>query len=160
MLNKSLSYKILLRMIGLLLIVYGLYTALRIAILFMQSGDNVSTTLLEIIGPVGGSFSPGGVLTCIALGLFFLGLSSMHVRIAYWSLQVAIWLIGINMWYQQDSVTDVQLVPPLATPTTFWPQMVITLICSLVLLVLYIPFIHFFRWFFKASNEPLDGLAG
>jgi hypothetical protein len=57
MLNKSLSYKTLLRVIGLLLIVYGLYTALRIAILFMQSGDNISATLLEIVGPVGGSFS-------------------------------------------------------------------------------------------------------
>ncbi|HEY5005154.1 MAG TPA: hypothetical protein VII61_18475, partial [Ktedonobacteraceae bacterium] len=149
----------LLRVIGLLLILYGLYAALRIAILFMQAGDNVSATLLEIVGPVGGSFSPGGLLTCLALGLFALGLSSMHVRIAYWSLQLAIWFIGINMWYQQNSVTDVQLVPILATPTTFWPQMIVTLIGSLVLLVLYIPLIRLFLWLFEARNESIDGLV-
>lgn len=68
-------------------------------------------------------------------------------------MQVAVWLIGINLWYQQNGQTGVQLVPVLATPVTFWPQMVITLICSLLLFALYIPLTHLLKKLFDARDE-------
>jgi hypothetical protein len=83
----------------------------------------------------------------------------MYTRIAYWSLQLAIWLIGINIWYQQSNETNVQLMPILATPLTFWPHMVVTLFCSLALLILYVPSIRLFRWLLEARNGPMDGLV-
>ena len=158
MLNKSISYKALLRIVGILFIAFGLYCALSIIFSPLEADSNLSRTLLDILwfrGPYvyGGNFSYGGMLIYVGLGLFFLGLSSMRVTIAYWSMQVAVWLIGINLWYQQNGQTDVQLVPVLATPVTFWPQMVITLICSLLLFALYIPLTRLLKKLFDARDE-------
>lgn len=50
MLNKSLSYKALLRIVGLLLIAAGLYFALQLA--FMVAGENIPGTLIMILGPL------------------------------------------------------------------------------------------------------------
>lgn len=155
MLNRSLSYKTLFRIIGFVLIACGFFFALRTAIQFIGAGDNVTGAIIDILGPFGGSFPSGGALIYVALGLFFLGFSSMRAKMTYWSLQLAVWLIGINLWYQQNGETDLQLVPLLVTPLSFWPQMTITLICSLVLLVLYIPFTRLLRKLFETRDEKI-----
>src|SRR3982074_2796630 len=98
MLNKSISYKALLRIIGILFIAFGLYCALSIIFSPLEADSNLSRTLLDILW-FRGPYVYGGMLIYIGLGLFFLGLSSMRVTIAYWSMQVAVWLIGINLWY-------------------------------------------------------------
>lgn len=159
MLHKSVSYNVLLRILGLLTIVYGLYNAWFPASVFLGGGDNLSGTLIEILGPLGGVFPRGGVLIYIALGLFFLGISSMRVPLAYWSLQLAVWLIGINLWYSQNGETNVQLVPPFATPLTFWPQMAITLGCSLLLFALYIPLTRLLSWLFETGRAKPNAPA-
>jgi hypothetical protein len=155
MLNRSLSYKTLLRIGGFVLIVCGFFFAWRTAYEFIGAGDNVTGAVIDILGPFGGSFPSGGALIYVGLGLFFLGVSSMRVRLAYWSLQLAVWLIGINLWYQQNGETNLQLLPLLVTPLSFWPQMTITLICSLVLLVLYIPLVRLFRKLFETKDEKI-----
>lgn len=160
MLHKSLSYKVLFRVAGVLFLALGLYRAVNIAFSPAESGNNLSRILLDILGPYGGEFPYGAAFVYVGLGILFLGLGSMRVRIAYWSLQIAVWLIGISFWYEQQSRTAVQLVPPLATPTTFWPQMAITLICSLLLFALYIPLTHLLRKLYAVwdKNEKFKEL--
>jgi hypothetical protein len=82
-------------------------------------------------------------------------MSFLRVRLVYWSLQFAVWLTGINIWFQQNNETDVRLIPPFATPYSFWPQMVITLLCSLLLLVLYVPLIHLLRRIFEVPDKKI-----
>jgi hypothetical protein len=155
MLHKSLSYLILFRIAGILFIVLGLYHAYTVASMTLGAGENIPGTLIDILGPFGGEFPYGAPLIYIAVGLFFLGLSSTRVKIAYWSLQLAVWLTGINLWYQQNGETDVQLLPPFATPLSFWPQMVITLLCSLLLLALYIPITRLLRRLYEVRDEQV-----
>jgi hypothetical protein len=153
MLHKSVSYKALFRVAGLLFIAFGLYHALSVAFSLAGAGENVSGILIAILGLYGGEFPYGGAFIYIGLGLFLLGLGSVRAKLAYWSLQVAVWLIGISLWYEQTGVTDVRLVPVFATPLSFWPQMVITLICSLLLFALYIPLTRLLARLLEAGNE-------
>lgn len=153
MFHKSLSYITLFRIAGILFLVFGLYHAYITASLLLGGGENIPGTLIGILGLFGGEFPYGAPLIYIALGLFCLGLSSTKAKIAYWSLQLALWLTGINLWYQQQGEIDVRLLPPFATPPTFWPQIVITLLCSLLLLALYIPLTRLLKKLYGASEE-------
>ncbi len=155
MLNKSISYKVLLRIVGIVLIAFSLFWALSVAFPMFGAGDNLSGTLLWILwtrSPYGVSFPIGGVLTYVGLGLLFITLSSMRVKFAYWSLQLGVWLIGINVWFQQNNELDARLIPPLVTPFSFWPQMVVTLFCSLLLFALYVPLTRLLRRLFEATD--------
>ena len=153
MFHKSLSYIILFRIAGILFLLFGLYHAYTVASVTLGAGENISGTVLAILGPFGGEFPYGAPLIYIALGLFGLGLSSGKAKIAYWSLQLALWLTGINLWYQQQGRIEVRLLPPLATPATFWPCMVITLLCSLLLLALSIPVIHLLKRLYEEGKK-------
>lgn len=153
MLHKSLSYIALFRIAGILFVLFGLYHAYTVAAITLGAGENIPGTLIGILGPFGGEFPYGAPLIYIALGLFCLGLSSTKARIAYWSLQLAAWLTGINLWYQQHGEAVVRLLPPFATPTTFWPQMTVTLLCSLLLLALYIPITRLLKKLYEAEDK-------
>ncbi len=158
MFNRSISYKVLLRIVGILLITFSLFWTLSVAFPFLGAGDNFSGTLLWLLwtrSPYGISFPIGGVLIYAGLGLLFIGLSSMRVKLVYWLLQLVVWLTGINIWFQQNNETDVRLIPPFATPYSFWPQMAITLICSLLLFVLYIPVTHLLTKLFEAPEKKM-----
>ncbi len=158
MFNRSVSYKVLLRIIGILFLAFSLFWALNVALPFLGAGDNFSGTLHWILwtrSPFGISFPIGGFLIYVGLGLLFIGLSSMRVRFVYWLLQLVVWLTGINVWFQQNNETDVRLMPPFATPYSFWPQMVITLICSLLLFLLYIPLTHFLTRLFEVPEKKV-----
>jgi hypothetical protein len=152
MLHRSVPYRPLFLVAGLLFVVFGLYHALSIA--FSLAGANVSGILIGILGLYGGEFPYGGSFIYIGLGVFWLGLGSMRAKLAYWSLQVAVWLVGLSLWYEQGGAIAVRLVPVLATPRSFWPQMMITLICSLLLFALYIPLTRLFTRLLQAENEP------
>lgn len=153
MFHKSLSYIALFRIAGMLFLVFGLYHAYTVASVLLTGGENIPGTLIGVLGPFGGEFPYGAPLIYIAIGLLCLGLSSTRAKIAYWSLQLAVWLTGINLWYQQQGRIEVRLLPPLATPTTFWPCMVITLLCSLLLLALYIPVTRLLKRLYEAEKE-------
>lgn len=153
MFHKSLSYIALFRIAGMLFLIFGLYHAYTVASVLLTGGENIPGTLIGVLGPFGGEFPYGAPLIYIAIGLLCLGLSSTRAKIAYWSLQLAVWLTGINLWYQQQGRIEVRLLPPLATPTTFWPQMVITLLCSLLLLALYIPVTRLLKRLYEAEKE-------
>jgi hypothetical protein len=153
MFHKSVPLIVLFRVAGILFLVFGLYHAYTVASVTLGTGENIPGTLIAILGPFGGDFPYGAPLIYIAIGLLCLGLSTTRAKIAYWSLQLALWLTGLNLWYQQQSGIDVRLIPPFATPTTFWPQMVITLLCSLLLLVLYIPIIRLFNKLYETIDE-------
>src|SRR5579863_8728807 len=78
-----------------------------------------------------------GVLSFVAAGPLLLGLSSHHVLFAYMSIQGALWLAGISVWYRSNGTFNPY---PL---DAFW--IIVTLICSLTLLALYKPLVFFLR---------------
>ena len=47
-----------------------------------------------------------GVLFFVAAGLLLLGLSSHHVLFAYMSIQGALWLAGISVWYRSNGTLN------------------------------------------------------
>ena len=153
MLHKSVPYNALFRVAGLMFIAFGLYHALSVAFSLAGAGEIVPGILIAILGLYGGEFPYGGAFIYSGLGLFLLGLGSMRAKIAYWSLQIAVWLVGISLWYEQNGATDVRLVPVFATPLSFWPQMVITLFCSLLLFALYIPLTRLLARLFQVRDE-------
>ena len=153
MLHRSVPYRPLFLAAGFLFVVFGLYHAVSIAFSLAGAGTNASGILLGILGLYGGEFPYGGAFIYLGLGVFGLGIGSMRARLAYWSLQVAVWLIGLGLWYEQGGEINVKLVPILATPQSFWPQMVITLLCSLLLFALYIPLTRLFERLFAAGDE-------
>lgn len=153
MLHKSLPYITLFRVAGILFLLFGLYHAYTVASLLLGSGENIPGTIIAVLGPFGGEFPYGAPLIYIAIGLLCLGLSSARATIAYWSLQLALWLTGLNLWYQQQREIAVRLLPPLATPTTFWPQMALTLLCSLLLLALFIPITRLLKRLYEGEKE-------
>ncbi len=160
MLHKSLPYITLFRIAGILFLIFGLYHVYTVASLLLGSGENIPGTIIAVLGPFGGEFPYGAPLIYIAIGLLCLGLSSARANIAYWSLQFAVWLTGLNLWYQQQSGIAVRLLPPLATPTTFWPQMALTLLCSLLLLALYIPITRLLKKLYEAEKEQAKAGGG
>jgi hypothetical protein len=70
-----------------------------------------------------------GVLIICAVGVLSLGLSFRHVYITYWSLQLTVWLTGVSLWFRFGSELHAYPVNPT------W--IVVTMFCSLILLVLY-----------------------
>ncbi|HLI08305.1 MAG TPA: hypothetical protein VKV40_17205 [Ktedonobacteraceae bacterium] len=160
MLHKSVPFTVLFRVAGILFLVFGLYHAYTVASVTLGGGEDIPGTLIAILGPFGGDFPYGAPLIYIAFGLFCLGLSSTRAKLAYWGLQLACWLTGLNLWYQQHNEITVHLIPPFATPTTFWPQMVITLLCSLLLLALYIPIIRLLNKLYEVIDEQATGETG
>jgi hypothetical protein len=160
MLHKSLPYIMLFRIAGILFLIFGFYHVYTVASLLLGSGENVPGTIIAVLGPFGGEFPYGAPLIYIAIGLLCLGLSSARATIAYWSLQLAVWLTGLNLWYQQQSGIAVRLLPPLATPTTFWPRMVLTLLCSLLLLALYIPIMRLLKKLYEAEKGSVKQESG
>lgn len=140
MLNRSLTWRSLLRIAGLLLLLWALYSAIRIATepigetfadgrtdVRLQIQISFTDTLFSIV-------SFGGVLFFVAAGLLLLGLSSRRVSIAYVSIQGALWLAGISVWYQSNGTFN-----PFPTDS-FW--IIVTLIGSLALLALYKPLVY------------------
>ncbi len=146
MLNRSITYRSLLRFAGVLCLLWALYSAIGIATTHIYENSDtfwryqiqisITDTLFNIVFY--------GVLFFVAAGLLLLGLSSRHVHITYWSIQVTVWFVGISLWYRSNS----EFNPfPL---DSFW--LIVTVICSLALLVVYIPMVIIFRRPLKGSS--------
>lgn len=153
MLNRSITYKGLLRVAGVLLLLWALYSALRIATepigeTFADGSSDVrlqiqisfTETLFSIVYFGGGLFS-------VAAGILLLGLSSGRSSIAYWSIQGAIWLAGISVWYRSNGTFNPFPVD------AFW--IIVTLLCSLALLALYKPLVYLLRKLLGATGKGI-----
>ena len=143
MLNRTLTLRFLLRIAGLLLLLWALYVAIRVATepIGETFANGTTDVRLQIqISLTDTLFSMvyfGGVLFLVAAGLLLLGLSSRRVSIAYMSIQGALWLAGISVWYRSNGTFNPY---PL---DAFWIS--VTLICSLALLALSKPLVFFLR---------------
>jgi hypothetical protein len=122
MLNKSVSYKSLLRIVGILFILYGLYLIVRALTsqievsgslqysgpdLFWDPGEVLTYIFFggllfaNPILPLPLQFAPflpqtlmPGPFLSLSVGILCLGLTLTGVRVMYWCLQVALWLIS------------------------------------------------------------------
>jgi hypothetical protein len=137
MLNKVIRFSTLLRIVGVLCLLWAVFLAARIA--FIPTNDigdpSAQASYLIVTIPVFalGLIIERGILWYAAAGVLLLGFGSQRARLAYWSIQVALWLVGITLWYQLNHA----FAPPPQSPLVI----IITLLCSLALLALYKPII-------------------
>jgi hypothetical protein len=176
MFNRSVSYKSLLRIAGILFLFYGGYLIARaLTAQIVVSGD------MEYSGPIifvfpgevwtyifyGGwldgnailpslhlfdsfllpFFQPGPLLY-VGIGIFLLGLASMGVKVAYWCFQVTLWFICLSFWFPVWFLLGYHSV----APDVFTPFFLVTLVLSLALLVLYKPVTHLLRKLFGLNG--------
>lgn len=136
MLNKSITYRLLLRVAGILLLLWTLYMVFQIATEpvheIFSGGVSDTRLLIQIsVGVTIFNILYAGVLFLAAAGVLLLGFSFRHPRVAYWCIQVALWFAGISLWYKFSQFFDPLPQDPL------W--LIITVICSFLLLALYKP---------------------
>jgi hypothetical protein len=138
MLSKLITYRLLLRVAGILLLLWALYIALQIATLQTYVGDSYvglqiqysfRLTILFILQT--------GVPLLAAVAVLLLGFSFRHPTIAYWSVQLAIWLAGISLWYRFNYIFNPLPQNPL------W--LIVTVLCSMLMFVLYKPVMGLIR---------------
>jgi len=140
MLNRSITYRSLLRIVGALFLLWALYQALSIATSHVYENGNtfwryqIEVSITETLYTIAWY----GVLLFVAVGVLLLAVSSRHVNLAYWGIQGAVWLGGISFWYHSNSEFNPFPLNP------FW--IIVTVICSLVLLALYKPMLRLLRW--------------
>ena len=86
-----------------------------------------------------------GPLIYVGIGLFLLALSTLRPRLAYWSLQVTLWLVSMSLWFALAFAPSNQ--NGIDIPDSFAPFFWITLVCSLLLLIVYKPVLALLRRF-------------
>lgn len=136
MLHRSMPYMTLFRLGGFIIIAMALFQAFNVANRpFIAAGAaqahplimvNVVEAVIEMIY--------AGVFLMLAAAIFFLGVGSRRVNLAYWCLQLAVWLGGISIWYQQSTDLRASPLADISRPATPWPWLVLTVVCSLALL--------------------------
>lgn len=168
MLTRTLTLKTLLRLLGTICIVLSVYWAVRIVLanqgLLRRSLPIVVQDVLwwrdTILGDWMTGIPFGGVLIYLGIGIGLLGISSERPRLAFWTLQVAVWCVGINLLYQTPGkrVTYAlgQLLALVAPINLFWG--IVTLAISLVLLLCYIPLTRLLRGVYTHTDArvPLE----
>ena len=136
MLSKNITFKTLLRVVGVLCLLWALYNIFRIALMpttetYPDSSQQTfyliqSDWLIALF-----LMAHEGLHWFLAAAVLLLSFSFERVRVAYWSMQVSLWLVGLSIWYFVSNAFDQ------------WPQnpmwLLITILCSIVLLALYKP---------------------
>ncbi|GHO72749.1 hypothetical protein KSD_05200 [Ktedonobacter sp. SOSP1-85] len=163
MLQKTVSYKALLRIVGVCFLLYGLY--LIVLVLTAQISTRGS---IQYDGPLifedpnmvwnyllcggwflGNPILPGnlylfgpfepGPLFYVGIGILCLSVTSRRVLPVYICLQVVLWLISLSVWFPIAilmGITDY-------APGVFVPFALVTLVISLALLACYKPVTRF-----------------
>jgi len=175
MLQRTVSYKFLLRFLGTCFLLYGIY--LIVVVLTAQInvdnngiytgpfifedpemvrnylfcggvflGNPVLPGNLNMFGPL----TPGPLLW-VSIGMVLLSVTSMRAKGMYACLQVALWLISLSVWFPIFYL----LGSPNYDPASFAPFWLVTLALSLVLLACYKPVIHFLRKIFEPNRAVL-----
>ena len=138
MLGKSITFKTLLRVVGVLCLLWVLYNIFRIALMPVTTGNydapQKSFYLIQTDWPIAlFLMTYAGLHWFLAAAVLLLSFSFERVRVAYWSIQVSLWIVGLSIWYLVNNTFD----PWPENPT--W--LLLTILCSIVLLALYIPLI-------------------
>lgn len=162
MLNKTITYRSLMRFIGTLFVLYGLYLivcALTAQVIVGGAVQYNGPLLFWNPAEVGSFIFWGGFLGAnpilpmprlvaihpyilpgpflyIGIGILCLGFMSMRVKVMYWCLQVAFWCISLSLWLSIITIVNHgSFSLPDDLTFLFWG----TLALSLGLLVAYKP---------------------
>jgi hypothetical protein len=100
-----------------------------------------------------------GIFLMLGVAILFLGIGSLRVKLAYWSLQLAIWLGGISLWYQRSMDVRPGPIAGISWPASPWPWLVLTLLCSLIILVCHQPVKHALLALMKAGEEHQEAAS-
>ncbi|GHO56011.1 hypothetical protein [Ktedonobacter robiniae] len=151
MLQRTVSFKTLLRIVGVFFLLYGFYViVLVLTSQFEALTDEINYLLcggwfmgnstlpgnLYLFGP----FMPGP-LFWVGIGVLFWGVTSGRVWVAYVCLQLALWLISLSVWFPFAILIGTTSY----SPGVFTPFALVTLVLSLALLACYKPvacFLH------------------
>ncbi len=174
MLQITVSYKSLLRVIGCCFLVYGIYLivlVLTAQIVMVGSINYTGPIIFEdpivvrnyllfggffggnlLFGdlPVFGPFAPGPLLW-VSLGVLCLSITSTQVNVVYTWLQVSLWLISMSIWFPVLFLFGTTNYGP----ESFVPLELVTLAFSLVLLAFYKPVALFLRKLFETNRAVL-----
>lgn len=179
MLQRTVSYKSLLRIIGGCFLLYGAYIiVLALTAQVSVSGDVQYTGPWIFEDPIGvrnylfcggpllanpllptppdgffafGPIAPGPLLW-VSIGMLCLSVTCMRVNVVFICLQIALWLISLSVWFPIFFLigsTDYD-------PVRFVPFGLITLAFSLALLAAYKPVTHFLRKLCGLSRTPIS----
>lgn len=160
MLQKSLSYKSILRIVGIVLLLYGFYWVIRdlTAQTVVEGSEQYSGALIfwnpgevwtSIFYGDGFLFAPGP-LFYVSIGLFLLALTTRRIILTFASLQMVLWLVSMSFWLKSAFVLNPQGID---VPASFTPFFWGTLVLSLALLAAYKPVTHLLR---KLIGTPLE----
>jgi len=138
MLGRAITYRLLLRVAGILLLLWALYIAFQIATQRSYVGDTYVGQQIQYSFQLTMFFIlDAGVLFLVAATVLLLGFSLRRPRVVYWSIQLAVWLAGISLWYKFNYTFNP------------WPQnplwLIVTVICSALLFALYKPILYLIR---------------
>jgi hypothetical protein len=176
MLQRTVTYSSLLRILGVCCLLYGLYVivlALTAQIVVGGSiqysgpmifadamdvenfifygglfvGNPIVPGVRQLMEPLG-IYSPGPLLW-VGLGILSVTLSTRRVRVAYLGLQIALWMASASIW---TPILVLQHSTQYGLGAV-GPFFLVTLALSLVLLVLYLPVTHGLSWLIV----PRDG---
>jgi hypothetical protein len=176
MLQRTVTYSSLLRVLGGCFLLYGLYVIVVALTAQYQIGGSTQYSGPIIFGDAmgvenyifyGGLF-PGnpvlptpfhienlfGILTpgpllWVGLGILCVGLTSRRLQVAYVGLQIALWMISLSIWLPilwLLGSTNLGL-------GSFGPFFLVTLALSLTLLAFYKPVVHGLRRLFFPQFE-------
>jgi hypothetical protein len=175
MLQKTVSYKSLLRVLGWCFLLYGLSLVVLALTAQIEISGSVQYTgaiifaepeevrnylfcgglfpgnplLPVVLGGLNmfGPLTPGPFLW-VGIGILCLSATSMRVNVMYVCLQIALWLISLSVWFPiffLIGATNYELA-------SFAPFWIVTLAFSLVLLACYKPVIHSLRKLFEPNR--------
>ena len=155
MLHRSMPYMILLRAAGIIIMLLALFQIYSVASRPFALAGATQVHPLILVDPAEAVVEMiyASVFLMLGVALLFLGIVSLRVRLAYWSLQLAVWLGGISMWYQRSM--DLRPTPrgELSWPVSPWPWLVLTLLCSLAILICHQPVQRAIRAFMEAGER-------
>ena len=171
MLQRTVSYKVLLRFLGACFLLSGLY----LIVVVLTSQDNMNGMFSFLFEDpemarnylfCGGTFLgnpvlPGNVnmfgpltpgpLLWTSIGMVLLSITSRRVQVTYVCLQIALWLISLSVWFPLFFLLGSGNYDPASFSPFWW----VTLALSLVLLACYKPVIHFLRKLFEPKRTVL-----
>src|SRR5258708_22957258 len=168
MLQKTVSYKSLLRFLGACFLLSGLYL---IVVVLTSQGDMSGSVPFIFEDPelarnylfcggvaLGNPVLPGnlnmfgpltpGTFLWVSIGMVLLSFTSRRVQVVYVCLQIALWLISLSVWFPIFFLIGATNYD-LASFAPFW---LVTLALSLVLLACYKPVIHALRKLFEPNR--------
>lgn len=172
MLQRTVSYKTLLRIVGACFLLYGLYLIVLVLTSQISSrgsvqydgplvfedpnvvmnyifcggwffGNPVLPGNLYLFGP----YTPGP-LFWVGVGMLCLSVTSRRVWVIYVSLQLALWFISLSVWFPIAILSGITNYDP----GVFVPFALVTLALSSVLLAFYKSVTRFLREFSESNN--------